>query len=522
MSGLYPVHWPKTPGLGKNGAADSGSLDGLEMAQRRAATFRFAKGCFPESYAITRICIKIMACGRSSSLVTGPAVPPAQERKNHSRGFAEMSGIAGGSVQNLIFSGFLLLVGLGITVVTARLGVEDRGAFFLFTLAGIVFTTAASGLGLSVAYLISRRGESPARAVWSALALGSIVGIFGALIIIITVWLMPFPSVGILILMAPVAPVLLAAPTAGGAYLGLGRMLPFNLCAIVPHAMVFALMGVFAFTCPPLDLTKTLRAWVTGQFLAAVVVLAMTWRIIGFHRPSVREIGAHVRFAAQIGITNLTGLLNRRVSFAAIQWILGTAATGLYSISVAAAELPMLVSSAVATAAYGRIGSESGIESARLVVRIVHLNWLLLLVVSPMLYLFSTFAIPVLLGEAYRQALLPLAVLLPGVVLFSSASAFSAYFTNYLGRPMLPAAIAACSVVICFVLSLLLTPRFGIAGTAVAASVTYAVGMAFAAGLFARISGLGLKALVTFDWQQMARDIGILFSLAKRKKVINR
>jgi O-antigen/teichoic acid export membrane protein len=430
-----------------------------------------------------------------------------------------MSGIAGGSLQNLIFSNFLLLVGLGITVVTARLGLEDRGSFFLFTLIAMLITTTASGLGISAAYRISRRGETPVTAVWSALVLGFIIGIMLMLVILIAAILIPNHSLRILVLLAPAAPFLLVAPTAGGAYLGLGRMFPLNLCTIAPSAMALALMGVFAVISPPLNLDKTIQAWVAGQVLAAAGVLVMTWSIIGFHRPSIRELGSHARFAAQIGVTNLAGLLNRRVNFAAIQLILGTAATGIYSITVAVAELPMLVSAAVATASYGRIGSEGGLASARLVVRIVHLNWLLLLVVSPILYLLSVFAIPAFLGEAYRPSLLPLAVLLPGVILFSSASAFSAYFTNQLGRPMLSAAIAVVSTAICLILSWLLTPRFGIEGAAVAASVTYAAGMVFAAGLFVKTSGLGLKDLVVFDWRQIAGDVEKVISLVRGRLV---
>jgi hypothetical protein len=43
--------------------------------------------------------------------------------------------------------------------------------------------------------------------------------------------------------------------------------------------------------------------------------------------------------------------------------------------------------------------------------------------------------VPPVLGPAYAASLPPLALLLPGVLLFGGASALSAYFTNHAGQP---------------------------------------------------------------------------------------
>ena len=89
-----------------------------------------------------------------------------------------------------------------------------------------------------------------------------------------------------------------------------------------------------------------------------------------------------------------------------------------------------------------------------------------------------------------------MALLLPGVLLFGGASALSAYFTNHAGTPQVPAQVAATSLAINAGLSLLLVPRLGMSGAAVAASVSYAATVLLLAWRFARHAGLPLRQVL--------------------------
>ncbi|MCK7499218.1 MAG: DegT/DnrJ/EryC1/StrS family aminotransferase [Comamonadaceae bacterium] len=98
--------------------------------------------------------------------------------------------------------------------------------------------------------------------------------------------------------------------------------------------------------------------------------------------------------------------------------------------------------------------------------RALHLSWLALVVAAPLLWLLAAAVLPPALGPDYADSLLPLAVLLPGVLLFGGASAMSAFFTNHAGRPQVPAQIAAGSLALNALLSLLLVPKLGSVGGA--------------------------------------------------------
>jgi O-antigen/teichoic acid export membrane protein len=206
-------------------------------------------------------------------------------------------------------------------------------------------------------------------------------------------------------------------------------------------------------------------------------------------------------------------LLNYRVGLFVIERSLGLASTGVYSIAVVAAELLWFVSSSLTQAVYGRIGTPDRAAAAAVTLRAVHLSLAALLCVAPLLWLLAWFLLPRVLGPAYAASLLPLALLLPGALMFGGASALSAYFTNHAGQPLVPARVAALSLLINALLAWLLVPRMGMAGAALAASAAYTVSVLVLAVLFARHAGLPLLQ-VLLPGAQLGRDVRALLARA--------
>jgi O-antigen/teichoic acid export membrane protein len=198
--------------------------------------------------------------------------------------------------------------------------------------------------------------------------------------------------------------------------------------------------------------------------------------------------------------------MNYRVGLFVVERLLGLGATGVYSIAVVVAELLWFVSSSLTQAAYGRLGHPDRARAAATTVRVVQLGVAALLLAAPLLWAGAALLLPWLLGPDYAASVMLIGVLLPGVLLFGGASALSAYFTNHAGRPQVPAQVAGLSLVLNAVLSLLLVPRWGMAGAAAAASLAYAASVAVLAWLFARHAGLPLAAVV-LPGPQVAADL---------------
>jgi O-antigen/teichoic acid export membrane protein len=422
--------------------------------------------------------------------------------------------VARGTAINL--ANRLLAVGLvlAITTFTARLGTETQGAFALFTSVEGVLLALLSGFGIALARRISHHGEQPRELLGAVVVVCMGVGVLAG----IAVWLVSAfgPSAySMLWLLALAAPVLLLAPNLAGVWLGEGRMAPMAAVSLAPPLLTLAgLMLLLQVQAG--SLTQVLASWVVAKVLVGSAVLLVLWRGGRLAAPGFDALRVELPFIATIGMTNLIGLLNYRVGLFVVERLLGLSATGVYSIAVVVAELLWFVSGSLTQAVYGRIGTPDRTRAAATTVRVVHLSLAALVLVAPLVWIVARIVLPWVLGPAYTASLPLLALLLPGVLVFGGASALSAYFTNHAGRPQVPAQVAGLSLLVNATLALILVPHMGMAGAALAASISYAVAVLVLALRFAAHAGLS-PAFVLLPGVQLRADLWALASRRQRR-----
>ncbi len=424
-----------------------------------------------------------------------------------------MDSVARGTLVNLATRIAALVGVLLITVVTARLGTAQQGAFALFTSIEGVLLALLSGFGVALARRVSHHGEQP-RALLSAMLLCCAgIGLLAAGVLwAVSRW--GPPAYAPLWLLALGAPVLLLAPNAVGWWLGEGRMSPIARLTLAPPWLALAALGLL-WSLQLTGLWSVLAAWVGAKVVVGVALLWVLWRSRRLAAPGWAALRCELPFVATIGVTNLISLLNYRVGLFVVERVMGLSATGVYSIAVVAAELLWFVSSSLTQAAYSRIGTPDRATAAATTVRAVQLSITALLLAAPLLWFAAQALLPWLLGPAYAPSVGLLALLLPGVLLFGGASALSAYFTNHAGTPAVPARVAAMSLLINGALALTWVPLWGMAGAALAASVSYAVCVGALAWRFVRHAGLPLSALL-LPGPHLWRDIQAVASRARR------
>lgn len=405
-----------------------------------------------------------------------------------------MDSVARGTLINLVTRVLGVVLVLAITAVAARIGPSVQGAFALFTAVEGVLLALCSGFGIALARRVSHHRQRPlaltAATVVACVVLGALLA--GPLLALARAG--P-PAYAGLWMLAVAAPALLLAPNLQGLWLGAGRMAPMALLTIAPPAIALALIGVAALVAAP-ALEPVLLSWVVAKALVGLAAVAVLWRGGHLAAPDFGALAGEARFIATIGVTNLVGLLNYRVGLFVVERELGLAATGVYSIAVVVAELLWFVSGSLTQAVYGRIGHPDRAQAAATAVRVAQLGVAVLLPAAPLLWLGAAALVPPLLGEAYRGSLLPLALLLPGVLVFGGASALSAYFTNHAGMPQVSARVAVASLAVNAALAMLLVPRLGAAGAALAASAAYATSVLALALRFARHAGWPLARVL--------------------------
>lgn len=388
-----------------------------------------------------------------------------------------------GAAFNLASRITTMALGLAILVVVARQGPQVQGAFALFVAIESALLAFGSGPGLLLAREAAQsHGRLAPKRVRSILAISAAAGAAASLgLIAASLWASAEPYRWLWV-MALAAPLLLLAPTASGLWMGQGRLPAFNAAQVSAPLLVLVLVvasGVAGVT----GALAVLVAWTVGKALVGAVagaVAAYTHPAAATSEAPQTPPAEAVRFMAAIALANLVSLANYRATLFVLERQHGLAEAGVYSVALQLAELLWLLSQAVTVSAFSRIGAPHRPTALAMTRRAVHIGVAAAAAAAPLLLMAAWFVLPSLLGQAYGAAFWPLAVLLPGVVAYAAASALSAYYTHHLGRPRWAAGIAALSLALALGGALLLAPRWGALGAAIATSLAYLVAMGVA------------------------------------------
>lgn len=435
-----------------------------------------------------------------------------------------LSALPRAALGNLIAKLMMVGLGLAITVTVARHGPQVQGAFALFVAVESALLTLFTGLGLWLARQMSQQADGQhgqaLPMLRGVLRAAVAFGLLASLVLLGVSWWAKVMPYTYLWLLALAAPFLLLVPTATGLWLGEGRMWPINVAQVsAPASVLIGLGGAWWITQggqgsrSSSTVLLVLTAWVTGKSIVAVVTAFYALRHARQRDERLEDgfVGSRLTafmqkppgwfaqwpFVLTIGITNVIGLMNYRVSLFLVERFDGLSTTGVYSVAVTAAELLWLLSSSVTVSVYSRIGHPDVKIAAAMTVQAVRINVLSTLAAAPVLLGLAWWGLPWVMGPAYEASLLPLAALLPGVAAYAAASSLSAFYTNHLGRPQLSGAIAGMSLTISFCVGWFLVPMWGPLGAGVASSAGYIVAIVAAYGVFLKHAGLPVRAL----WQ---------------------
>lgn len=414
--------------------------------------------------------------------------------------------VARGALVNLATRVASVALGLALMFVTARLGTLEQGAFALFTAVESALLMLGSGLGVAIARRISHHRERPTALVGATLLASMLLGTACAVGL---AWVSSSGSSTFqyLWVLACSAPLMFVTPNLVGLWLGTGRMTAMARITLATPAFTLLGVGVCLMVQEKIGLGAVLGSWVSARLLVSVATMIAAARGGWIARPDLRALRAELGFVAVIGFTNLLGLLNYRIDLFLVEHFLGLSVAGVYSVAVLVAELLWIVSSAVTQAAYARIGIPDAADAGRTTVRVVHASLLALALLCLPLWLAAALILPPVLGAEYATAVPVLGVLLPGMLAYGAASALSAYFTNYAGRPWIPAALAGLSLILNVPLSLLWIPRMGMFGAALATSVSYVLSIGASAWVFSRLSATSARSLWVPDWRLLRDDL---------------
>jgi O-antigen/teichoic acid export membrane protein len=214
-----------------------------------------------------------------------------------------------------------------------------------------------------------------------------------------------------------------------------------------------------------------ITAFVIGQVISFIYFQMLIYRV-GPKREAFSWRFARDSFSFGIRqyLSDVLQYLSYRIDFFLVAWFLGQNGLGLYSVAVAMAEITSRLTHEIGTILFPAFasGNISPIQAAPILRKIFFVS----LVIAVVLVLASYHIIVLIFGEKFVGAVPAFRLLLVGTLGYSMVLVTFNY-TAASGQPELGIPIFAITVILEVILNIMLLPKSGIVGAAIAATVSY-------------------------------------------------
>lgn len=394
-----------------------------------------------------------------------------------------------------------MTMGLGLLtgiIVARTLGPEGRGTLAtVLTVPQVLGWLFGMGCGKAVTFALSRDPELGGR--------------------LVTTWILILIPVGVVAVLVGelLLPTLLSAQSAEA--LALARLyLPTIALALMSELMLglvlgdqdFPVFNALAFAHPAGTATAYLLLLLTGHFtvesavaaqaaMSGLILLAATARVVSRHglgRPDAALGRRTLWYALRTHGEVVGGTVTQRLDMLIIPAFLSAASVGFYALATNLSWLVVSLSSALATVVMPA-ATHRGAEGRSLVLNSLHATIVIGVVLGGGLFLFAGPAIRLVYGAEFAGSVLPLRILLPGAVLYASATILlhGLYAEN---RPFTATVAQSLGMAATVVGLLVFLREDGILAAAIVSSVAYTLVFLTAALLYRRATGLPWRAFL--------------------------
>jgi len=375
------------------------------------------------------------------------------------------------------------LLNLITTVIIARVyGPEGNGAFAIALLLPSMLATFLNlGVAPANVYHLGSQQMTVRELLGANLRIFLLLGTLGVVLGAgVLIWKAEhfFPGVDPFILWFALAvfPLSLLNGFLHSVFQGLQQFRHYNVLAIIlPSIVLVLVVGLTLFG------SRELALLIGAQVVSQLFVLGLTirWLVPLLGEKKSGKTSAHViiktlGYGWKAHLGNILAFVNYKADMFLANLFLGPAAVGIYVVAVALAEKLWLISQAVSTVLLPRLAQLSSDEAKRKQLTPLVARWVLTVTLLGALAV-AAIAGPLigsLFGADYSDALIPLWILLPGIVLMS-ASRVLANDIAARGRPELNMYTAMVVVAVNVAGNLILIPLYGLTGAAAATTIAY-------------------------------------------------
>jgi O-antigen/teichoic acid export membrane protein len=381
-----------------------------------------------------------------------------------------------------------MFIGFVITVLLGRyLGAGDLGLYrMVSTIYGIAMLFAAIGIPAAIIKYVAEFKDDRAKSdaimssgVITSLILGIVFSVLFYFLSGIFEGLFDMPRLsGLLKILSPVFPFALV----GGALLGLlngrremkryGTATIFQsvLMLVVSVSLIYCGFGVAGVV---IGVVISSVGWCLYLLLITRDYFEITFE--GYADNTKTMLG----FGVQIFGANAINMINYQADIVMIGYFLTATDVGYYAVAVGLSKFFWLIPQAIqtitypATSEYWANNNHSALQI--MIDKSIKYTACVLLPIGLGVAFFAEDIITVIFGEGFVYAVLPLQILVVGTVGYGIAAKAIGGSTSAIGRPDINLKVVFVSAFVNIILNLLLIPRFGIIGAAVATTVSLSV-----------------------------------------------
>lgn len=407
---------------------------------------------------------------------------------------------------SVTFATKLAIVGIGVAtsaVMARSLGPEGKGLYSLAVLAGgMVYVALNLGIGAVSGFMLGRKRISFEELAGNWLSLSVVIGAgILALALALAPALVPrfLPSVPLWTVVTALCavPFIMLNSNFQMLFRANDDFRSFNIVEILQPAAFLVLYVPAVFLARQRLLEASVGVYLVSTVvggLGAVLLAARLTRLsFRWNRPLV---GESLRFGVQQNLGSFLDFLNFRFDMLLVNYFLDPANVGFYSISVILPEKLWYIPNVLSAVLHPRIAhAETEDQANRDTALVSRLTALIIGAGCLGILLLGRLLVRLLYSDRFLPAVSPLFILLPGAFMMSLARILTSDLTAR-GFPRANMWAGLVGLVSNVAINLVLIPRMGIAGAALASSISYSLYTIVVMIYFGRITGVRAAAIV--------------------------
>ncbi len=419
----------------------------------------------------------------------------------------------------------ILIFTLLSSILLARLlGPYGKGVYTISTLLPLTIVIFLNiGVSPATTYYIAKKEFDVGRAIINNLFLGSLLGIVGYFLGIGAIFIFKKTFVNIpkrfLLLSLIIIPPHLIYSFWNSIFLGIQDFKKYNFIQVLRLSFFLSILLVLVGLLK-LDLKGALLSFILHWFLVDFVLffwLRMELKCM-VKCLDIGYLKKVVSYGLQAYLGNVLAFLNYRISFFLLNHYLNPEAVGYYSASIPIAEVVWIFSFAASTVLFPKISALEEQKRKQLTPFVVKNVFILTLFFAFFLFLFAKHVIILLYSSTFLPSVKPFRILLIGTIFLSLSRVFANDIAGR-GKPVLNSIVSGIALGVNLLLNIILIPKYGIQGAALATTVTYAVILIFRLAIYLKLSGNTIKTIFVLNRKDFSFYKGILLAFLKNKKV---